>query len=289
MKTLDDFEAIIRDQFAEAETTIIPIIRNYNYGKILIDGFQFIQLAIREGRLIEIPDSVGTSLTTINDFLRIITDKKNKQTLEELTALLFSAQIEKIKSLEGGQECIQRSMEVMKITCKIKGYDFELLKQKLNLDSYVTRKFLPINLKSIGRYVWNGKKEDLKEVSDLLKSNGIIKKSICFKKMFDSKINQRLSISVSSEQLEFLVLLIDYFYKEGLVSVTGRNGHFTLLIYHLCDLDGESIQKEGKRIKAKVKRNKTTFHKLEKEINKIIRINCIESLRLLNDLRKGRK
>lgn len=292
MKTHDDFEAVIRDQFAEAET-IIPVVQKYNYGDILKDGFHFIQLAIKGKKLTEIPYSVGTSLTTINDFLRTVPLEADKRILEDLTALLFSAQIEEIRSLEGGSECIQDSLEVMKTTCTIKGYDFDLLKQKLGLDSLITRKpkihstGSPVtNTKSY--YSWEGTPKNLKEVSNVLKIKQITDKPIHFKKVFHLRDNPHLRLNVSPEQLEFLVYLIHRFYKKGLVTIIGGNGHFVPLIRHLCDLEGKPIEKKGNKILEKIKRNDSLLQKLDGEVGKILRINCKESLRQLGDKDQSR-
>lgn len=295
MKSITDFEAIIRDQFAEAETQILPVFRKHNYGEILFNSFKFVHQAIQKKELQSIPHSVGTSLTTINDFLRSINDQHGRRILEELAAILFAAQVSKIRSMEGGEQCIQDSLEVMKTTCELKDYNYDDLCQKLGLDLILiikpTKEIQSSTTppKRVGYYQWNGDEDDFDEVCRVLKDRKCFDNIKNFKKLFSQSTYNNFQITVTEEGLELLVLVLSSFYKEKLISVKGAKGHLAPLMNCICDLDGQPIKKEGKRISEKFNRNNSLKSKLQKEVDKLLQINCAKSMRLLCDLDQGRK
>lgn len=295
MNSITDFEDIIRNQFAEAETRILPVFRKYKYGNVLFNSFKFVHRAIRQSNLSQIPHSAGSSLTTINDFLRTVQNNNEKVILEELAAMLFIAQVEEIRSMSDGEECIRRVLEVMKTTCELKGYDYEVLCRKLNLDRILVRK-LPWNngTKSNGQvnglsyYQWVGDPVEFDDLCKLLKDKGHIDNVRNFNKLFKPIKEVNFHICVSEEGLHALVFFISTLYKAGLIRVKGNKGYLATLIRHLCDLGQLPIKKEGKRILEKISRNSQLKTPLEKEAGKMLRINCKESMRLLSDLNQGR-
>lgn len=273
---MTSIEKIILDKYANANE-LIPLIKEFKLIDIINNAIKQIDIKFKNGQIDNLPRLSGIILNDINSHLSGINDLEKKRKIEYLLGDIFHDFLIEIEKSKDAQNILKEIQLNMKEACEYRGYNYEILSSYLNLEKHQI--LLPKPVQKLIYYDWNGKNEELDELSKDIYDMEIILSTKEFKRMF-KPIQGHLSVHCNIDHYEKLLILFQIFKKFHLITPKGNSGHFAPLVQYAVDKDGDFlIKKSANKEHEKLKRNKAKYGQLWNKLEKTVRANAGDSMR----------
>lgn len=156
---------------------------------------------------------------------------------------------------------------------ELKGYDYKDIESRLQISRLIRNsERSPVNTSNFDKepyYEWLKEDYKIDEISNNLRSEGVIKSVKSFKKIFTP---EPIEFQANSEKKDFLFVLFDTLYDEKIIRPKVKKGKFLALQRFGVDLHNEILyKKESKYIKQEIKKNKERHEKLREKVEKWIK------------------
>lgn len=258
---------------------LIALLTEFQLEEILNKAILQIETKFQAENVSELPKLSGIILNEINSNLSKLSDPEKKKKLEYLLSDIFQGYLDQILERENSIEVLSEIQSNMVTACEYGGYDFKKLSSYFNIEKHQI--LLPKSSTKQIYYSWNGKLEELDELSKDLFNMKIILSVKEFKKLF-KPISGSISVHCNKEKVDMLIILFQVLKERSLITPKGKgnSGHFAPFVQHSVDKDGFFlIQNSANKEHEKLKRNKARYQELKEKIENLVRRNVSKSMR----------
>ena len=274
---------LIDKLFLDRKQYVLDLLKKHELNKSLLNSL----LAINKKDNLEklkntsyLSSLSSTFLTKVNSIIEKIQDVDEKREVEYVVGEVSKGILKELvlNTDQPANSTLENLLIALETTCELNEWDFERLKQEINLDllyvvSTKNNHFGSRKQKSAGRkdeyYQWNGDKDDLENLITNLKDQKIIKSIPSMRSWFTNE-QKCQQVQIDNSRIEFVLILFDELYNRGLITPKGyRAKKFTYIESYGVDFDNNVLLKSNqKHIVYRIKQNEQKYTQLRLQVSK---------------------
>ncbi|MDE1206018.1 hypothetical protein [Tenacibaculum larymnensis] len=261
---------ILNEVFFNGIDESIELLKEYDFYDIIEQHLLFLKNKKEDEVKKNFETVTLLFIETVNSKLSQINDDKLRLDLKYILTEIGNYIIDSV-SFEN--EELKSLRDALISLSEIKGYDYKDIESRLQISRLIRNSEKnSINTSRIEKqpyYEWLIEDYKMDEISNNLKSEGVIRSVKSFKKIFTP---EPIQFQADSEKGDFLFILFDILYDEKVIRPKVKRGKFLALQRFGVDLHNEILyKKESKYIKQEIKKNKERHEKLREKVEKWIR------------------
>lgn len=268
----------IRQHYGNSDH-LINLLRKIDLEKSLILAIEKIETAIKSNNKNLLISLSGNILLAVNSKIVSLNNEQDKKHLEYFFADFFQDYINTIIQHPEGQNLLKQINDNLKNTCEFQGYDYTALSNILNLEKHIILLPKPKNDNPI-YYTWNGRIEELDEISKDIQDKKWINSVKEFKRLFKPIVGN-LQVICNKEHRDELLLLFHILKEKNLIIPKGKgnSGHFAPFIKYSLDNDGKFLfEKAVNKHHESMKRNLLKYNDLKQKTELLVSKNASKTL-----------